>query len=258
MTLRLSTGLRNNLAGNKGFASTFTKGSINIYSGSQPATADSPVTGTLLATATIASGALTQETRASQTVTISGTAGTITEVNVKTLNIMPGGAVTYTTDAATTAGLLCDAINRDGLFDATVAGAIVTVIAPTGSGATYNSLAFATSVTGGTVATVGAATLSAAGVAAVNGLSFAAPASGAVSKSGVWSFNGLPAAGAGTTAGYFRFIASTTDSGASSTTLPRLDGSIAVSGADMNLSNISIVSGAPNTIDTFTYTQPAQ
>jgi hypothetical protein len=79
-----------------------------------------------------------------------------------------------------------------------------------------------------------------------------------VAKSGTWSFNGAVAAGAGTTAGWFRLIASTVDTGASSTDLERLDGSVAVSGADMNLSNISIASGAPSTVDSFTYTQPAQ
>lgn len=60
------------------------------------------------------------------------------------------------------------------------------------------------------------------------------------------------------TAGYFRFKASAVDGDGVSTTLVRADGSIAVSGADMSLSNISITVGAPVTIDTFTYTQPAQ
>lgn len=252
MTLRFSTGLRNNLAGNKGFASTFAKGSINIYTGTQPATADSAVTGTLLGTVTLSSGALTQETRASQTITVAGASGSIDTVTVSTLNIIPSGAVAFNTSANQTASDLCDAINRDGLFDATVSGAVVTVLAPRGAGTTYNTLAFATTVTTLT-ATVGAGTIS-GGVAAVNGLTFAAPVSGVVSKSGVWSFNGVAVG----TAGWFRFIASSADGGGVSTTLERLDGSIAVSGADMNLSNISLTIGAPNTIDTFTYTQPAQ
>lgn len=254
--LRFSTGLRNNLAGNKGFASTFNNGSINIYSGTQPATADSAATGTLLGTVSLSSAALTQEVRASQTITVAGASGSINTVAVGGLNIIPSGAVAFAVDAATTAGLLRDAINRDGLFDATVSGAVVTVLAPRGAGTSYNGTSFATTVTTLT-ATVGAGTMG-GGVAAVNGLTFGAPSNGAVSKSGNWSFNGLPAAGAGTTAGWFRLIASSADSGLASTVLERMDGSIAVSGADMNLSNISIVSGAPNTVDTFTYTQPAQ
>lgn len=88
---------------------------------------------------------------------------------------------------------------------------------------------------------------------ATNGLTFAAASGGAVAKSGVWSFNGVDAG----TAGWFRFKGNATDAGALSTVLPRLDGSVAVSGADMNLSNIVIAIGAPTTIDSFTWTQPA-
>lgn len=150
MTLRLSTKLRDNLAGTTGFASTFANGVIEIYSGTQPATADAAVTGTLLGTVTLNSGAFT-----------------------------PG--------------------------------------------------------------------------VATNGLTFAAASNGAVSKSGVWSFIGIAVG----TAGWFRFKGNAADAGAISTVLPRLDGSIATSGADMNLSNIAITIGAPNTIDTFTWTQPA-
>ena len=85
-----------------------------------------------------------------------------------------------------------------------------------------------------------------------NGLTFAAAANGAVSKSGVWSFDGIAAG----TAGWFRLKGNALDNDALSTTLPRLDGSIAVSGADMNLSNLTISVAAPNTIDSFTWTQP--
>ena len=151
MTVRLSTGLRNNLAGSTGFAATFANGIIEVRTGTQPATADAAATGTLLGTVTLNSGAF-------------------------------------------------------------VAGS------PT------------------------------------NGLTFAAATGGAVSKSGVWSFNGIAAG----TAGWFRLKGNALDNDALSTTLPRLDGSIAVSGADMNLSNISIAIGAPTTIDSFTWTQPAQ
>lgn len=151
MTVRLSTALRNNLAGTTGFAATFANGIIEIRTGSQPASADAAATGTLLGTVTLNSGAFT-----------------------------PGTAT--------------------------------------------------------------------------NGLTFAAAANGAVSKSGVWSFDGVAAG----TAGWFRLKANALDNDTLSTTLPRLDGSIATSGADMNLSNITIAVAAPNTIDSFTYTQPAQ
>lgn len=151
MTVRLSSQLRTNLAGDLGFAATFANGIIEIRTGTQPATADAAATGTLLGTITLNSGAF-------------------------------------------------------------VAGS------PT------------------------------------NGLTFAAAAGGAVSKSGVWSFSGIAAG----TAGWFRLKGNALDNDALSTTLPRLDGSIATSGADLNLSNISIAIGAPNTCDSFVWTQPAQ
>ncbi len=150
MVMRLSTRLRDNLAGTTGFASTFANGVVEIYTGSQPATADAAVTGTLLGTVTLNSGAFT-----------------------------PGS--------------------------------------PT------------------------------------NGLTFAAASGGAVSKSGVWSFNGVAAG----TAGWFRLKGNAVDAGGVSTVLPRLDGSVAVSGADLNLSNIAITVAAPVTVDTFTVTIPA-
>ena len=151
MTVRLSTGLRTNLAGSTGFAATFANGIIEVRTGSQPATADTAVSGTLLGTFTLSSGAF-----------------------------VPG--------------------------------------------------------------------------VSTNGLTFAAAADGAVSKSGVWSFVGI----ASGTAGWFRLKANAADNDTLSTTLPRLDGSVAASGADMNLSNVSIALGAPTTCDSFVWTQPAQ
>lgn len=150
MPIRLSTGLRTNLAGTTGFASTFANGIIEIRSGSQPVSADNAVSGVLLGIVTLSSGAFT-----------------------------PGS--------------------------------------PT------------------------------------NGLTFAAASGGSVSKSGTWSFVGL----AKGTAGWFRFKGNGVDEGGASTSLPRLDGSVGTSGANLNLSNISIEVGAPTTIDSFTWTQPA-
>lgn len=91
-----------------------------------------------------------------------------------------------------------------------------------------------------------------------NGLTFAAAADGAVAKSGVWSFSGGLATG---TAGWFRFKTNagadtdTDDSGTKAQA--RIDGSVAVSGADMNISNLSITPSTPVTIDSFTWTQPS-
>ena len=89
---------------------------------------------------------------------------------------------------------------------------------------------------------------------ATNGLTWATPASGAVSKStDLWQFVGLTTGNAG----WFRLKGNALDTGALSTTLPRLDGSIGSTGADMNLSTLAISDNAVTTIDSFTVTFPA-
>lgn len=256
MTIRISTGVRNGVGGSLGFAGAFNKGSIRIYSGAQPASANAAATGTLLGVVTLSSGALTQEVQASQTITISGASGSINTVTVGAVNIIPDGPVPFNTSTGITASDLASAINRNGVFTATASGAVVTVKARPGAGATFNGLAFATTVTTLT-ATVGAATLS-GGVSAVNGLHMVETSPGVVSKPSnqIWSFVGV----ANGTAGWFRIVGSTADADGLISAEPflcRTDGSIATSGADMNLSNINVAVGAPNTIDSFTWTTPA-
>ena len=89
-----------------------------------------------------------------------------------------------------------------------------------------------------------------------NGLSFAAPSGGTVAKQpgDNWRFTGLTEG----TAGWFRLMANTTDTLGISTTSARLDGSCGTSGADLNISNIAVVTGSPNTVDVFQFTIPAQ
>lgn len=98
------------------------------------------------------------------------------------------------------------------------------------------------------------------------GGTFAEPAAGVISKTGgeTWSGLGLAAG----TAGWFRFHALATDEtttrARSAAADPgtgadyeRFDGTIGVSGADMNLSNTSIAVGATQTITSFSVTLPA-
>lgn len=84
------------------------------------------------------------------------------------------------------------------------------------------------------------------------GLTWATPVAGVVAKAAAenWQFNGITDG----TAGWFRLVDSGDIPGGASTTEPRLDGSIATYGSDMNLSNVSITTGAPNTIDVFQLT----
>lgn len=253
MTIRLSTGLRNNIVGPTGVAASFAGGVLDIYSGSQPATADSAISGTLLGRVSLASVTYVPETPASATLTLAGASGSINVVTVGTFNIIPLGAVNFVTDLTVTAAALADAINRNGIYTATSSGAVVTVKAPAGTGDAHNGLALAYTATTMTATSSGNIT---GGVDATAGLQWGVPSAGTVSKSGTWGFSGLVAG----TAGWFRIKASALDTDAASSVsyLPvRLDGSIAVSGADMNLSNISIAVGAPTTIDSLTITMPA-
>jgi len=68
-----------------------------------------------------------------------------------------------------------------------------------------------------------------------------------------WQGNGLAAG----TAGWFRFyLAGYSPGGSNGTDTICFDGSIATSGADLNMSNTTIVADATTTIDTFTVTLP--
>lgn len=260
MTFRTSTGAKNAQVGSVGLLGALLKGYINIYTGTQPTTADAAVTGTLLGTVTSNSGALTKETRATGSVTITAAAGgTINTITVGGLNIIPDGAVTAAAgDTSATAVLLGEAINRNGIMEASVSGAVVTIKGHPGTGVTTAAVAGSlTTVTADYVA-MGSGV---AGVAPINGLILVCPTAGVLSKPlpavQVWSFNGVAAG----TAGWFRFFSSdTADTGAILTAAPwypRLDGSIATSGADMGLTNLVVAISAPNTVDRFNVTAPA-
>ena len=251
MTIRQSTGLRNCLSGNEGFAKAFKNGEIRIYTGTQPATADAAATGTLLGVVTKDGSARVAEVQASATLTLSGSAGSVDAVTVGGLSILQGGSVAFAADLATTAARLADAINLSGICTASASGAVVTVRAPVGSGTSWNGATLAATATTLTVTSSGAL---AGGVDAQNGLRFTTALGGVVSKvtADVWRFDGLATG----SAGWFRLVANGDDPGLASTAHVRLDGSIGPTG-DMVLANVAITVGAPNTIDAFSYTTPA-
>ncbi|MBF0608985.1 MAG: hypothetical protein HQL61_15720 [Magnetococcales bacterium] len=87
------------------------------------------------------------------------------------------------------------------------------------------------------------------------GLSFGEASSGVLSKTVGETWSGTAVATG--TAGWFRLVAPS-DTGVSSTTEERLDGAVATSGAQLNMSSTSIVSGAVQTISTFSITMPAE
>jgi hypothetical protein len=86
------------------------------------------------------------------------------------------------------------------------------------------------------------------------GLEFDDAVAGVISKAAAETWSGT--AVADNTAGYFRLVAPG-DTDASSTTEERIDGAIATSGSQLNMSNTSIVTGAVQTISSFSITLPA-
>ena len=96
---------------------------------------------------------------------------------------------------------------------------------------------------------------------AANGLNLTnTPALGVATKEATaWQVgNGAGTAGwsAAGIAGWFRLMGNAVDALGTSTTLARMDGSIAQTGGDLNLSSVTTVVAAPATIDVFQFTLP--
>lgn len=88
-----------------------------------------------------------------------------------------------------------------------------------------------------------------------NGLEFENdPLSGVMEKASGETWSGIAVASG--VAGWFMFVANPTDALGSSTTLPRIVGSVGLSSADLVVPSTNIVSGRTYTIDTFTFTLP--
>jgi hypothetical protein len=106
--------------------------------------------------------------------------------------------------------------------------------------------------------TVGSATCgtggTGGGTAGTNGLDFGTAGAGAISKSAAtWSGVGL----ANGEAGWWRFYDTNIVQGTGGATDIRMDGVCGVSGADLNMSDLTVASAATITIDTFSITLPA-
>lgn len=87
------------------------------------------------------------------------------------------------------------------------------------------------------------------------GLNFDAPVAGKVSIAAAETWTG-PGLATGTAA-WGRLYEATDDPSLSSTTLGRLDGSVAVSGGNINMTSTSVVTGAVQTVTQFDVTMPA-
>jgi hypothetical protein len=90
---------------------------------------------------------------------------------------------------------------------------------------------------------------------AANGLEWGTAADRAIDKASAetWQFT----AGASGTATWFRIKGNATDAGSSSTSLPRIDGTISAFGGDATLSDTNIVSGNVYTLNRCKFTWPA-
>lgn len=257
MTARFSTGLRNAVASGGGYKDALQGGKIEIYTGSQPTTADDAPTGTLLVTITDTSGAHTNEIQATGTVELTaGASGSVDTITVDSIDIL-GGAVSFNSTLALTASDVADAINANQSnpeYTAEVLpGAIVTITARRGTGTEANGLVVASAAT--TITTSDANMAS--GVDPVNGLSFAHPSSGILDKVSTQSWTGVTAVTG--TAGWFRFTGPVADSGIidAAETEIRLDGNVSTSGQQLNMSSTSFTISATQTISTFPITLPA-
>jgi len=259
MALRLSSGLRNFLLEGGSLKRAFAGGKIKLYTGSQPASANDAVSGTLLCTYTDNSGAHTAEVRATGSVELTGGgAGSVDTLTVNSLEIM-GSATAFNTSLIQTATDIVAKINdnpKNMLFVASNAAgtsATITITAKAGLGTLPNTWVVASTAT--TITKTD--TNMSGGVNSANGLLFGDSAAGALVKKVGQTWSGVGAANG--TAGWFRFEGAVADAGSadSSEVFHRLDGSVATSGANLNLSSTAIVISATQTISTFTLTEPA-
>lgn len=86
---------------------------------------------------------------------------------------------------------------------------------------------------------------------ATNGLEFDDAVAGVISKAAAETWSGVGLATG--TIGHYRCYANTVVTGASTTAI-RFDGAVATSGAELNLSSLSVVADTPVHISTFTVT----
>jgi len=254
MTLRYSQGARNFMAGVGSFKDAFQNGKLEIYSGAQPATCETAVSGTLLCTVTAASASRTAEVLSSGTLTLdSGASGSVNTVTVNSVEVL-GAAVNFNASLTQTAADVAAQINiwhSSPEYTATSSGAVITIKAVPGTGVVTHTIA-------GTYTTISATGSNmASGVAAVNGLKFGAPSSATIAKLASQSWTGVN--GADGTAGWYRFYGSVADAGGtdSTSTTVREDGAIATSGAELNMST-AFSNGATTTISTWSRTLPTQ
>jgi hypothetical protein len=238
MAARLSTGLVKSLMDTSSFRTLFALGFIDIYSGTQPASADTAASGTKLVTlysdgasaglswaATAPGGVqakLASETW-SGTVAATGTAGYF---RLRAVNnpgaFIAGGTVTAAARAAANSVLVFTENGHANLVGDRV---VTTGFTP----AAYNVV--------GTIVAADTNTFS------------------VIADSNTYSAGGDSTSVQGT---YTRSRPAADPGTATSTTAVRYDGAIATSGGEMTLGNLSLISGAPFVLSAAAFTLPQQ
>jgi len=252
---RYSNGFLDTLKGAYGWQEVLANAVMEIYTGSQPTSANDAVQGTLLGTFTLSGAAYTGETRATGSIQLTGGAsGSIDSVKVGGLFNLIGAAIPFHVDLTTTAADLAAAITAypsTPRFEATSVGDTVTITAPIGMGAEANTLTLTSVAT--TITTADAAF--GGGVTAVNGINFIEdPAAGVIKKEDtVWQMQVIPAGGS---AGWFRIVCDPDDTGIANGSFRRLDGAISTSGAEINLASVLLSGDSVQTINQFDITLP--
>lgn len=257
MALRFSDGLRNFLLEAGSLKNAFANGRIQIYTGAQPTTANDAVAGTLLATITLNAAAFTAEVLSVGSVALTGGAsGSLNTLTVNSIEIM-GSATPFNVSLAQTAQDVVSKINNNPknlLFVASLTPtSTITITAKPGLGTLANGWVVASTAT--TITKTD--TNMAGGVNSVNGLTFGDAIAGKLVKAVLEVWSGLAVTDG--TAGWFRLLGSVADGGLADAAAAflRLDGNIATSGANLNMSNTNFVTGATQTLSTFSFTEPA-
>ncbi len=251
-----STGLRNKMLGVDSLASIMADGVIKIYTGSAPASSDDAVTGQELVTITKGSATVKVAKKVTITATISNSADYAVTLN--------GVTLTYTSSASATgdeisAGLkaLIDDAQGNGIsgvinYDKLYGRFIVTDV---GSSSGQITIEAATAGVDFDVS-VGSNLALVTNTESAYGLHFDADsiASGVMTKKANEVWSGV--CGASGTAGYFRFVLDD-DDGLSSTTEPRIQGTVGTANTDMVVTSTNFAAGATQTVDVGTATMPA-
>lgn len=258
MSLKLSSALRNFINEGGSLKQALSNCGLKLYTGAQPATAETAPPGTLGCLLTNNAGAWTREVLSVGSVALTGGAsGSLNTLTVNSLEIM-GSATNFNTSLTQTATDIVTKINNNPkniLFLASNVGGTsqtITLTAKPGLGSLPNAWVVASTAT--TITKTD--TNMAGGVTALNGLTWGDSAAGTLVKdpTQTWSGTALQSV----TVGWFRFEAAVLDGLATDATesVIRLDGSIGISGGEMNTGSPAIVAGIVQRLDSFSLTLP--